>query len=48
MKPADFKELGATGRTGKLTGFLSKTGRPFEAALVLGENGRIEFSFTPR
>ena len=48
MKPADFKELGATGRTGKLTGFLSKTGRPFEAALVLDESGRIEFSFTPR
>ena len=48
MKPADLKELGATGRTSKLTGFLSKTGRPFEAALVLAENGRIEFSFTPR
>ncbi len=48
MKAADFAALCANGRTGKLSGFISKTGRPFEAALVLNEAGRIEFSFAPR
>ncbi len=48
MKPADLTALCAGGRTGKLSGFLSKAGRPFEAVLVLNEGGRIEFSFAPR
>jgi DNA topoisomerase IA len=45
LKPADIATLSASGRTAKLSGFLSKTGRPFEAALTLNEAGRIEFSF---
>jgi DNA topoisomerase-1 len=48
MKPADLSALCNNGRTGKLSGFLSKTGRPFEAVLVLNETGRVEFSFAPR
>ena len=48
MKPADIAALCSEGRTPKLTGFISKTGRPFEATLVLSEAGRIEFSFAPR
>ncbi len=36
------------GRTAKLSGFVSKLGRPFEAVLVLDEAGRVEFSFAPR
>ena len=48
IKPADLAALCAEGHTAKLSGFLSKTGRPFEAALVLNEAGRIEFSFTAR
>ncbi len=48
MKAADLAALCAGGRTPNLTGFLSKSGRPFEAALVLSETGRIEFSFAPR
>jgi DNA topoisomerase-1 len=48
MKSADLAALCKAGRTGKLSGFISRTGRPFEAALVLTEAGRIEFEFTPR
>ena len=36
------------GRTDKLRGFTSKAGRPFEAALVLGAEGKVEFSFAAR
>jgi len=28
--------------------FISKTGRPFAAWLVLGENGKVTFEFPPR
>jgi hypothetical protein len=48
MKAADLAALCANGRTAKLSGFISKTGRPFEATLILNEAGRIEFSFAPR
>jgi DNA topoisomerase-1 len=47
-KPADLAAISKSGRTAKLTGFISKTGRPFEAALVVTEAGRVEFEFTPR
>jgi hypothetical protein len=45
MKSSDVAALCKAGRTGKLSGFISKAGRPFEAALVMTESGRIEFSF---
>ena len=48
MKAADLAALCANGRTAKLSGFVSKTGRPFEASLVLNEGGRVEFSFQAR
>jgi DNA topoisomerase-1 len=48
MKDADLVALCTDGRTAKLSGFISKAGRPFEAALVINDTGRIEFSFAPR
>ena len=37
--------LCAEGRTPTLRGFTSKAGKPFEAALVMSEEGKVEFSF---
>ncbi len=37
-----------TGKTGLLTDFTSRFGRPFAATLVLKENGRHGFEFQPR
>ncbi|RKO65732.1 DNA topoisomerase III [Desulfofundulus salinus] len=39
------KELLQKGKTGVIKGFKSKAGREFEAVLVLGEDGKIEFEF---
>jgi len=36
------------GRTEVLDGFISKRGRPFRAALVRGEAGKIQWEFPPR
>jgi hypothetical protein len=48
LKPAEIATLCRDGKTGKLSGFTSKAGRPFEAALVLTPEGKVEFSFQPR
>ncbi|WP_233581559.1 type I DNA topoisomerase [Acidipila sp. EB88] len=48
LSEVDVAALCRDGHTGKLTGFMSKAGRPFEAALVLNKEGRVEFSFQPR
>ncbi len=48
MREEDVAALCRDGRTEKLSGFTSKAGRPFEAALVLTGEGKVEFSFTPR
>jgi DNA topoisomerase-1 len=45
LKAAEIAALCKDGRTGKMSGFMSKAGRPFEAALVLNAEGRVEFSF---
>jgi DNA topoisomerase-1 len=45
LKPAEIAALCKDGRTGKLSGFVSKTGRGFEASLVLNAEGRVEFAF---
>ena len=37
-----------TGKTGVLKGFKSKTGKEFQAALVLGQDGKINFEFPGR
>ncbi len=48
LKPLEIAALCRDGRTEKLSGFMSKAGRPFEAALVLTPEGKVEFSFQPR
>lgn len=40
-----MSKLLETGRTDLLSGFISKTGRPFKAVLVLGGDGKIGFEF---
>lgn len=47
LKESSVKELLQTGKTGVITGFKSKTGSKFEAALKLSE-GRVEFDFPER
>ena len=41
-------KLLATGRSDLLTEFVSKSGKPFPAHLVLGDTGKVEFDFPPR
>ena len=48
LREEDVSALCRDGRTGKLSGFTSKAGRPFEAALMLNAEGKVEFSFQPR
>jgi DNA topoisomerase-1 len=48
LRPQDVAALCLKGHTDKLSGFTSKAGRPFEAALVLTPEHKVEFSFTPR
>jgi DNA topoisomerase-1 len=45
LRQAEIAALCRDGRTGKLAGFMSKAGRPFEASLVLNAEGRVEFAF---
>ena len=43
-----MKKLLAEGKTELLNQFISKkTGEPFNASLVLGKNGKLEFEFPP-
>jgi DNA topoisomerase-3 len=41
-------KLVTTGKTGLITRFISKKGRPFSAFLVLGKGGKVEFEFEKR
>jgi DNA topoisomerase-3 len=41
-------KLLTTGKTGLLEKFISKTGRPFSAWLVLGDGGKVGFEFPER
>lgn len=45
MNESELKELIEKGRTQKMNGFLSKTGKRFSASLVLEENGTTKFEF---
>ena len=45
MKESDLKDILTKGSTKKLK-FKSKAGKPFEASLVLKDNGKTEFSFS--
>src|SRR5438309_1938740 len=48
VERAQVIRLLATGKTDLFAKFISKTGRPFAAWLVLGENGKVTFEFPPR
>jgi DNA topoisomerase-3 len=42
------QKLVVSGKTGLITRFISKKGRPFSAFLVLGKAGKVEFEFEKR
>ena len=44
----NVKLLLTNGRTGVIRGFISKNGKPFDAALRLDENGKVIFDFPER
>jgi DNA topoisomerase-3 len=44
----NVRNLLETGKTHKLTKFISKKKRPFSAVLTLGKNGKVDFEFEPR
>jgi len=48
VSEAQAKQLLTKGRTGKLKGFKSKAGKPFEAALVLDETRKVRLEFENR
>jgi len=48
VDPEQLKKLIASGRTDLLTHFVSKTGRPFSAFLVLDDQNKVTFEFPPR
>jgi DNA topoisomerase III len=45
FEPEEVRELVTKGRIGPLHGFRSKMGRPFEAAVMLGEEKKPQFDF---
>jgi DNA topoisomerase-3 len=48
IEPAQAAKLLADHRTDLLSKFISKTGRPFSAYLVLDDMGKVTFEFPPR
>ena len=42
---SNAKALLASGKTGKISGFMSKNDKPFDATLKIDENGRVVFDF---
>src|SRR6266511_424689 len=44
----NVRHLLETGKTNKLTKFISKKKRPFSAFLTLGKDGKVDFEFEPR
>ena len=48
LSDAQVREILEKGRTGVLSGFRSKAGNPFSAALVLGDDGKVGFEFPDR
>ena len=51
QQPVDLeqlKKLIADGRTDLLTHFISKSGRPFPAYLVMDDQNKVVFEFPPR
>jgi DNA topoisomerase III len=48
IEPAQASKLLVDGRTDLLTQFISKSGKPFSAYLVIDEMGKVGFEFPPR
>jgi DNA topoisomerase III len=48
VDPEQLKKLIDTGRTDLLKGFISKSGRPFPAFLVMDDQNKVTFEFPPR
>jgi DNA topoisomerase-3 len=48
IEPAEVTQLIAEGRTDLLDKFISKTGKPFSAHLVMDTKGKVTFEFPPR
>ena len=48
MTRTEAGELLASGKTGLLEQFVSKTGRPFSAYLLVDDSGKVTFDFPPR
>jgi uncharacterized C2H2 Zn-finger protein len=51
QQPIDLEQLKKlidTGRTGLMTNFISKSGRPFPAFLVMDDQNKVTFEFPPR
>lgn len=48
LSDTSIKELMTKKKTGLIKGFKSKTGKPFEAYLLMNNEGRVEFEFLPR
>jgi DNA topoisomerase-3 len=48
IEPDQVKKLLEEGKTDLLTKFISKTGRPFSAYLLMDSKGKITFEFPPR
>jgi DNA topoisomerase III len=48
VEPEQLKKLADTGRTDVLKGFISKSGRPFPAYLILDDQNKVTFEFPPR
>lgn len=46
LEVEQFKTLLTTGKTDKLSGFISKSGNPFDAVLKLDENKNVVFDFS--
>ncbi|MDE3066040.1 MAG: DNA topoisomerase III [Verrucomicrobiota bacterium] len=48
IEPAQVRKVLADGRTDLLDKFISKSGKPFPAYLVMDEKGKVTFEFPPR
>lgn len=48
ISPHHIQQLLSKGKTELISGFISKRKKPFDAYLILEENGKISFDFPPR
>ena len=45
---AQAEKILATGKSDQMDKFISKSGKPFPAFLVMDKNGKVTFEFPPR